>query len=859
MYKKLLLSVFVLLFFAGSADSQQLPLKNVVPGQWIKSWLLCGPIPLQRPKDPKQSMEYLPGFVDGFTTDYLTKAGGEKNLTIKAGDVVKYPKGIARWKLYNSPDSIITLDKSVGFEDPVFSYAYTEIQAEETGVWFIGLGTHDGGNVWLNGLKIFDYHTPRGIHTDGDLIPVKLNKGKNTLLFKIEERYGNGGFCVRFHPFSVNSLAERGDLLTVIAGLDGQAKVVSKFGNPVLQQVIQNLEFEVLDRRDHSVVKEQRSAAFCGSINLKTDEYQPYTASVRIDLISGETIRQKYSFYAGKRVNHTLFSIGKSDYRIAIDGSASESERWAAGELRRWMKEISGIEMPIQPLDMSYPGHQIIIGHNQLIKEKTGDYAPADQDESFRYCNSGADILIYGGKGRGTMYGVMAFLENEFGCRWYTPTVNNIPKRDELVFNYFEHSEHPGVRVRNDFYAEAFNPEWAAQNRVNGAMGYRKQPGGVESYWAVHTFYPLMPPTEFFSNHPEYYSLIDGKRIFEQAQLCLSNPDVLKIITERIKKRMRESPEYLIYDVSQNDWYNPCQCEKCQEIVKREGGESGIMIWFVNQIAESVEKEFPDKFIGTLAYLYTRTPPKHIHPRSNVVVRLCSIECCFSHDFKTCPENQSFLKDLTTWSTLAPHLYIWDYVVDFAHFLLPYPNFKVLQPNIQTFRDNNSIGIMEQGAYQCRGGEFAELRSYLIAKLFWNPECDADKVIDDFINGYYGRSGKLVRQYFDKLQGRITPEAHIHPNLSPDDRIFSEQFIKESFNIFEEAKKVADNPDVLRRVELSSLPVLYLKCRRFPVLAKYDGSYARLCAIAEREGVTHFAEAGEVQRLSFHKMVEDAK
>ena len=137
MYKKLLLSVFVLLFFAGSADSQQLPLKNVVPGQWIKSWLLCGPIPLQRPKDPKQSMEYLPGFVDGFTTDYLTKAGGEKNLTIKAGDMVKFPKGIARWKLYNSPDSIITLDKSVGFEDPVFSYAYTEIQAEETGVLFI--------------------------------------------------------------------------------------------------------------------------------------------------------------------------------------------------------------------------------------------------------------------------------------------------------------------------------------------------------------------------------------------------------------------------------------------------------------------------------------------------------------------------------------------------------------------------------------------------------------------------------------------------------------------------------------------------------------------------------------------------
>jgi hypothetical protein len=121
---------------------------------------------------------------------------------------------------------------------------------------------------------------------------------------------------------------------------------------------------------------------------------------------------------------------------------------------------------------------------------------------------------------------------------------------------------------------------------------------------------------------------------------------------------MHDSPEYLIYDVSQNDWRNPCQCEKCQAIVQKEGSESGLIIWFVNQVAEAVEKEFPDKFIGTLAYQYTRTPPKYIRPRNNVVVRLCSIECCFAHDFKTCPENKSFLDDLQKWATLAPHLYI---------------------------------------------------------------------------------------------------------------------------------------------------------------------------------------------------------
>ena len=284
-----------------------------------------------------------------------------------------------------------------------------------------------------------------------------------------------------------------------------------------------------------------------------------------------------------------------------------------------------------------------------------------------------------------------------------------------------------------------------------------------------------------------------------------------------------------------------------------------MIIWFVNKVAEAVEKEFPDKFIGTLAYQYTRTPPKHIHPRNNVVVRLCSIECCFAHDFKSCPQNSSFLKDLKNWSTLAPHLYIWDYVVNFNHYIMPFPNFKVLQANIQTFRENNSIGIMEQAAYQGRGGEFAELRAYLISKLLWNPDCNTDNVITDFIYGFYGRSGRYIKQYFDLLHSQINTNTHIHLGLSPADPIFTDDFVTASVKLFEEAAKVADNNEIVNRVEVASLPILYLKCQRAPGLAKYDGSYEKFCSITKREGITYYSEAGEQQRIQFHKNVEAAK
>jgi hypothetical protein len=855
MYRKILTGFLIIFFITSALLSQQLTPLEIVPGEWIKSWLICGPIPLSQQKDPSLSREHL----DGFKTDYLSKSGGEEKPHPKPGDVVRFKNGSAKWILFNSPDSVIDLDKAVSKKEPVLAYAYSEIHADRSGIWLLSLGSNDGGSAWINGSKVWDFSQSRGLSADNDMIPVLLNSGNNKVLLKIEDRGNKWGFCVRLLPFSLQKYLERSPLFSISSGLNGEVSIASNIAAAVLHQLIQSVDIKIVNQDQKNIFEEHRIADFCGGINMAPDEFQSYDASIRVSLKTGEYINQRIRFFAGKRTDYTLFSNGKSAYRIALGKDASESEKWAAGELQHWMKEISGSEIPLEDLDKTYQGPQIIIGYNDLVKEKTGKEAPAGLDESFTYMSKGADIYIYGGKIRGSMYGVMAFLENELGCRFYTPGVSVIPAKNELVFNRFNHSEQPGVRVRNDFYFEAFDPIWAARNKMNGSMASRQQPGGVESYWSVHTFYPLMPPAEFFSDHPEYYSLIDGKRTWDHAQLCLSNPDVLKIITERIKKTMRENPEYLIYDVSQNDWYNPCQCEKCQAIVKKEGSESGIMIWFVNQVAEAVEKEFPDKFIGTLAYQYTRTPPENIHPRSNVVVRLCSIECCFAHDFKSCPENQSFLRDIQNWAAIAPHMYIWDYVVNFSHYILPYPNFKVLQSNIRTFRDNNSIGIMEQAAYQSRGGEFSELRAYLISRLLWNPDCNTENVIDDFMYGYYGRSGKYIRQYFDLLQGRITPGTHIHLGLSPDDKIFSDQFISDSYEIFQEAKKVADNEDILKRVEMASLPILYLKCQRSPLLAKYDGSYEEFCRITTRENVTFYAEAGEPHRIAFHKTVENAK
>lgn len=836
MKKTIILLFFLLSTFSGILNARDFTPAAAKRDQWIKSWLLAGP------------------FIAG-DTDFLKSKGGEEKPVLKQGDRIDYPSGTAKVISFNSIDSLIRFNNQNLEKSSVVWYAYGEVRSGESKLQFLTLDLPDGGSLWVNGEKITHQKSPNKNYST----PVDLRKGKNTILIKFLTNKSNLQFSAKVQSFSSKRLLSTGDLFRISLSGDNEPRLSSTYPATVLQRFIQRADLEVFDDQENVVLKNQLTRDFLTKLNIHEKDFRPYHAKMNIYLKNGEVVNQSLFFSSGVKREYTLFSDHTTKYRIVLDSNASESERWAAQELQHWLGEISGAWFPVQTFNQKkHKGPQIVIGFNEYVKERIKAKAPENADESFTYCNSGSDILIYGGKQRGTMYGVMSFLENEFGCRFYTPAVSVIPKRLEHRFYFYDHTEKPGIRVRNDFYFEAFDPIWAARNKMNGRMDFTSQPGGVEAYWSVHTFFKLISPEEFFDTHPEYFSLIKGQRVREYSQLCLTNPDVLKIMIERIKERMRESPEYLIYDVSQNDWRNPCQCDKCKALAEREGSESGPVIWFVNQVAEAVEKEFPDKFIGTLAYQYTRKPPKNVRPRQNVVVRLCPIEACVSHPLKECPQNKSFMDDLTGWSKIAPHLYIWDYVVNFAHYIMPYPNFNVLQSNIRTFRENNAIGIMEQAAYQSRGGEFAELKAYLISKLLWNPDCNTEAVINDFIYGFYGRAGQYIRRYFDLLNSRITPETHMHIHLGPYDKLFSEEMIAQSSELFDQALKEADNEEIMRRVEMAYLPIMYLKCKRNPVLARYDGTYQRFSDIAKREGITHYAEYKDAIS-DFNKMMENAR
>jgi len=538
---------------------------------------------------------------------------------------------------------------------------------------------------------------------------------------------------------------------------------------------------------------------------------------------------------------------GKSKYNIVIGENASPSEKHGANELQMFLKEISGAELPIATDKTPSGDHEIILGENSHL-QKLGINIDTLGDEGFIIRTFDDKLIIAGGKLRGTMYGVYTFLEDYLNCRWLTSTVSRIPKKDRIELRRISKTEIPALEYREPFYTDAFNGDWSARNKMNSTTArLTKEHGGKVTYsHFVHTFDAILSPKDHFAEHPEYFSEIDGKRISERPQLCLTNPDVLKTAIEKVRQWIEESPEANIFSVSQNDWYNPCQCSKCKAIDDAEGSHSGTMLWFVNQVAEAIEKDYPDKAIDTLAYQYTRKPPKTIKPRDNVIVRLCSIECCFSHPLDECDVNASFKEDIEGWSKISDRLYIWDYVTDFSHYILPFPNLYVLKSNIQFFVNHGVKGIFEEGNYSGGGkGELAELRAYVLAKLLWNPDYDADTAIDEFLEGYYGKSASPIREYINILHGNVMCDKSLHMNIwaNPQIGYLSEDNMSLAEELFGKAEKVADNDEILARVLVARLPIQYVRISNLPADdPKRKEIMQKFFEVVDKGGITNINE-----------------
>ena len=513
-----------------------------------------------------------------------------------------------------------------------------------------------------------------------------------------------------------------------------------------------------------------------------------------------------------------LAENGQSSYRIVIAEDASPSTRYAAEELQNFVQQIAGARLPVVSDREPATPREIVLGQGERLRKIAPqiDFGSLGA-EGYVLRTVGDCLVIAGGRQRGNLYGVYGLLEDHWGCRWFAPGVSRIPTCKRLSIESLDERRVPVLEYREPFTSDCFDGDWCARNRVNSSSASLGEKHGGKIRFGdgffVHTFNRLVPPEKHFDAHPEYFSLVKGKRLQKLSQLCSTNEEVIRLCTEGIRQAMRQQPGAFVFSVSQNDWGNHCECEKCQALAKSEGSQIAPVLQLVNRVAEGIEREFPDKAVETLAYQWTRRAPRQMRPRPNVIVRLCSIECCFSHPLATCDSgpNREFREDAAAWAKVANRLWVWDYVTDFSHYLLPFPNQRVRRENIRFFIRHNVRGIFEQDTYDTPHSEMAALGGYLTAKFLWNPDYDENAAMGEFLAAYYGKAAEPIHRYLDLLHDLVVREnIHVQIWAGPQSPHLPDGLLLKANGLWQEAEsRAAEDPAVLGRVKISRMSVDY--------------------------------------------------
>lgn len=496
----------------------------------------------------------------------------------------------------------------------------------------------------------------------------------------------------------------------------------------------------------------------------------------------------------------------------------NDSSLWfAAVQLRYYLARITIAPFEIEKATDS--------NKKGLYLSKTNEY----DEDGFKITTTDNEQIFISGGIRGIMYGAYELLEI-IGCRFFTPECEKIPTLTRLKIPHINKIEKPVFKWRELNYTNVRQRQkFITMCRLNGYRNVVTDSlgGNLTCSSGCHNFDSLVPFDEYRENHPEYFSYCDGRRLVEKNdnwQLCLTNPDIIDIAVENARKILEENPDKKVFSISQNDNDKNCQCEECLKLDMEEGSAAAAVVKFANAIAERLEPDYPDVIFEVMAYFHSRPAPKLTKPRKNVMVQLVSSKTCRSHPWENCrqanwrtfrPDGTEtfFIDDLKDWSEIAENIYVWDYVSFFPFYLNPIPNWRVLQPNLQTLAKYNVKGVFEMmNGSGLGGGEFNDLRTYLLSKLLWNPYCDIEQHCKEFMEYFYGDAAPYLKQYMD-MQCDYVERHNCHYYLQNIKRypFTSDWWLRRYNKLFDKAEKaVAGDGIRLMRVQRDRLSIRWV-------------------------------------------------
>ena len=508
---------------------------------------------------------------------------------------------------------------------------------------------------------------------------------------------------------------------------------------------------------------------------------------------------------------------------IAVSTTASYREKFAAEELASYLNKITGKELSVITVDSSMvPDGTIAIGElsvssGMISREELG---PIGEDGFVINIadNKGA---ICGWRDLGTVYGVYELLK-QVGVKFYAEDCEIIPSKSKLKIPELHLAIKPHYDLRTifkyDVYFKGITPSMKLGYTPNDDMGYHGDLGAPgERNW-VHSASFMMPYRLFGEEHPEYFALNKSSERVKPGEgppghLCLSNMEMRETGAERLLHLIEKQENRTSFVVTQGDGRSNswCQCSNCKALDAIPGDHmTDRLMDYVNYNARVVNEKYPGKKILTLAYTEaTSRPPERVMPDPNVMVMYCPYPPqtpCQSHGLD-CPENSQGFAELQGWIEKCPdNMYIYDYPRGYRVWYEPFGSFYAMVDKMNFYASNGIKGIV-----QCVvPTSFTDLFVFVQGVLFWEPDADVEKLIDEFMDAYYGEAAPHMREYFNFMHNEINTR-NVHQGCeSPNPDLVTAEYADNALVMFDKAQNaVADDPAALYRVELEKFCLLF--------------------------------------------------
>jgi hypothetical protein len=471
-----------------------------------------------------------------------------------------------------------------------------------------------------------------------------------------------------------------------------------------------------------------------------------------------------------------LAADAKALLPVVICDKASPATRKVAREVADYLDRMTGVRFEVQTGD----GRRgIVLG--TLAEFPRPDLAQAleirntyDGKEAFAIRTETDRLLLLGATDLGASHAAFRFLEGQ-GCRWFFPAKEweVVPSRPALTVQVNE-TGRPALLARRIWYgygtfdrrcADEYEA-WARRNRMASSL----------RIWCGHAWQTIiLDNRKTFDAHPEYLALVKGKR--QGPQLCVSKPDVRRLVTDWALEQLRKRPELDMVSLETSDGDGHCECDECRKL----GSISDRVFGLANEVARAVAEERPGKMVGLYAYNDHCEPPSFaLEPNVYVQSTAGFIRGKYTFDelMELWPrhcQNMGFYEYLSVW--------LWD-------FDLPPggrgANLEYLRERLPRYVGGNATSI------DCESGDnwgVHGLGYYLANRLMWDPKADADAVLADFYEQAFGPAAAVMRRYYERLD----------PGREP---LVSENLLALALRDLDEATRLAkDRPDVLARLE----------------------------------------------------------